>query len=41
MKLVDNTYRDLNFAYANEIARLCNEINVDCHEVIKNGKNWI
>lgn len=38
MKLVDNTYRDLNFAYANEIARLCNEINVDCHEVIKMGK---
>jgi len=38
MKLVDNTYRDLNFAYANEIAKLCNEINVDCHEVIKMGK---
>ena len=26
MKLVDNTYRDVNFAFGNEVAKLCNEI---------------
>lgn len=38
IKLADNTYRDLQFAFANEMARLCDAVGVSAHEVIKNGK---
>jgi UDP-N-acetyl-D-mannosaminuronic acid dehydrogenase len=38
LKLVDNTYRDVNFAFSNEIARLCSKINIDAIEVIEAGK---
>lgn len=39
MKLVDNTYRDVNFAFGNEVAKLCNEIEgVNSSEVIRLGK---
>lgn len=38
MKLADNTYRDLQFAFANEIARLCDAVGVSSHEVIATGK---
>lgn len=38
MKLADNTYRDLQFAFANEIARLCDAAGVSSHEVISTGK---
>lgn len=34
-KVVENTFRDVNIAFANELSRLCNEANVDVHEVIK------
>jgi nucleotide sugar dehydrogenase len=34
-KLVNNTYRDLQFAFANEIATLCDSIGVSSREVIK------
>ena len=38
IKLVDNTYRDLRFAFANEVARLCDAFEVSAHEVISSGK---
>ncbi len=39
IKLSDNTYRDVSFAFGNEIARVCSAFNVDCYEVIENGKS--
>jgi len=38
IKLVDNTYRDVQFAFANEVARLCDAFEVDAQEVISSGK---
>jgi UDP-N-acetyl-D-mannosaminuronic acid dehydrogenase len=38
VKLVDNTYRDVQFAFANEVARLCEAFDVNAHEVISSGK---
>ncbi len=38
VKLVDNTYRDVQFAFANEVARLCEVFDVSAHEVIISGK---
>ena len=38
IKLVDNTYRDVTFAFANEIARLCNAMEVSALEVSRAGK---
>lgn len=38
VKLVDNTYRDVHFAFANEVARVCDAFNVNAHEVISSGK---
>ncbi|AWB34097.1 nucleotide sugar dehydrogenase [Orrella marina] len=38
IKLVDNTYRDLQFAFANEVARVCEAWDVNAHEVIASGK---
>ncbi|ODR08514.1 nucleotide sugar dehydrogenase [Mycobacterium sherrisii] len=38
IKLVDNTYRDVQFAFANEVARLCDAFEVNAHEVISSGK---
>lgn len=38
VKLVDNTYRDVQFAFANEVARLCEAFDVSAHEVIVSGK---
>ncbi|WP_179474479.1 nucleotide sugar dehydrogenase [Mycolicibacterium vinylchloridicum] len=38
VKLVDNTYRDIQFAFANEVARLCDAFGVNAHEVISSGK---
>ena len=34
-KLAENTFRFVNIAYANELARLCKQIGVDVKEVIK------
>jgi len=34
-KVVENTYRDVNIAYANELARICNEDGMNVHEVIR------
>jgi len=38
LKLVDNTYRDVQFAFANEVARLCEAYGVNASEVIASGK---
>lgn len=38
IKLVDNTYRDVQFAFANEVARACEAFGVNAHEVIMSGK---
>jgi UDP-N-acetyl-D-mannosaminuronic acid dehydrogenase len=37
-KLVDNTYRDVMFAFANEIAHLCGHAGLSAHEVISAGR---
>jgi len=38
VKLVDNTYRDVQFGFANEVARLCEVFDVNAYEVITSGK---
>lgn len=38
LKLVDNTYRDVQFAFANEVARICEAYSVNAIEVIEGGK---
>lgn len=38
IKLVDNTYRDVQFAFANEIARACEPFGVNAMDVIEGGK---
>ncbi len=39
IKLIDNSSRDVFFAYANEIARTCDAIGLSASEVIKSGKS--
>ena len=38
MKLVDNTYRDVHFAFANEVARVCEVFKINVLDVISKGK---
>jgi len=38
IKLVDNTYRDVIFAFGNEVARISDAIGVNAYEVINGGK---
>jgi UDP-N-acetyl-D-mannosaminuronic acid dehydrogenase len=38
IKLIDNTYRDVVFAFANEVARACDAVGINATEVIKFGK---
>lgn len=38
IKLIDNSSRDVFFAYANEIARICDNIGINALEVINSGK---
>lgn len=38
VKLVDNTYRDVTFAFANEVAGLCSQVGVSAAEIIGAGK---
>jgi UDP-N-acetyl-D-mannosaminuronic acid dehydrogenase len=35
IKLLNNSYRDMVFAYANEVALLCEKLSIDANEVIK------
>ena len=37
IKLVNNTQRDLNFAFANEVAHICDTVGVSATEVIRAG----
>ena len=37
IKLVNNTQRDLNFAFANEVAHICDAVGVSATEVIRAG----
>ncbi len=34
-KVVENTYRDINIAFANELAKICRADNLDVYEIIK------
>lgn len=34
-KVVENTFRDINIAFANELAQICNEAGLDVYEVIR------
>jgi len=34
-KVVENTYRDINIAFANELAKICRQDNMDVYEIIK------
>ena len=34
IKMIDNSYRDVSFAYANELALISEHLNLDAHEVI-------
>ena len=34
-KVVENTYRDVNIAFANELAKICREDDMDVYEIIK------
>jgi UDP-N-acetyl-D-mannosaminuronic acid dehydrogenase len=34
-KVVENTYRDINIAFANELAMICHSDNMDVHEIIR------
>lgn len=38
IKLLDNSYRDTSFAFANEVAAICEHAGIDAQEVIKAGK---
>lgn len=34
-KVVENTFRDINIAFANELAKICRQDNMDVYEIIK------
>lgn len=34
-KVVENTFRDINIAYANELSRICHEAGLDVYEIIR------
>ncbi len=35
IKLINNTYRDISFAYANQIAMICSSLNIPANKLIK------
>jgi len=35
VKLVENTFRDINIAFANELMRICDKLNINVWEIIK------
>ena len=39
VKLAETTYRDLNIAYANELARICDELGLDVTDVIRGANS--
>ena len=34
-KVVENTFRDINIAYANELAKICRQDGMDVYEIIR------
>jgi UDP-N-acetyl-D-mannosaminuronic acid dehydrogenase len=38
-KIIENTHRDLNIAFANELARICEMYGVDVYEIIKTANS--
>lgn len=38
-KVVENTYRDINIAFANELAKICRADNMNVYEIIKTANN--
>lgn len=38
LKLIDNTSRDVRFAFANEVARACDALGINAQDVIRYGK---
>ncbi len=38
-KVVENTYRDVNIAFANELAKICRADNMDVYEIIRIANN--
>lgn len=34
-KVVENTFRDINIAFANELAKICRSDNMDVHEIVR------
>lgn len=38
IKLIDNTFRDVQFGFANEVARMCDAFGLNAYEVITSGK---
>ncbi len=34
VKLINNTYRDVHFAFSNELSLICNQLGIDTHRVI-------
>lgn len=38
IKLADNTFRDVSFAFGNEIARICEVVGINATEIIRAGK---
>jgi UDP-N-acetyl-D-mannosaminuronic acid dehydrogenase len=38
IKLIDNSNRDVRFAFANEIARMCDRLGISAAEVIRSGR---
>ena len=38
-KVVENTYRDINIAFANELAKICRRDNLDVYEIIRIANN--
>jgi UDP-N-acetyl-D-mannosaminuronic acid dehydrogenase len=35
IKIMDNSYRDVRFAYANELAHICERLGLDAHELVQ------
>ena len=38
IKLIDNTARDVMFAYANEVAAICDAVGISAEEVVRSGR---
>jgi len=38
VKMVDNTQRDVHFAFSNEVARICDAVGISAAEVVRAGK---